>query len=477
MINFDDVKNAESVFRFFEEFSVIPHGSGNTAGTADYLVSFAKARGLEYYRDEANNVLIKKPATKGYENRPTVILQGHTDMVAVHIPELDIDMEKDSIEIYRDGDFLKARGTSLGGDDGVAVAYALAILDSSDIEHPTIEALFTSDEEIGLIGATAFDTTALNGKILMNLDSDAEGIFTVGCAGGVRTDCNLNIERKSFEAKKYALTVGGLLGGHSGVEIHTGRGNAIKLLGEILSELGDIRIADIFGGSADNAIPREAVAYIATNEDISSVIAEKAKELKTRYAGIDEGITVSAVAADFDATPLTKESTESVIALIRSIRTGVTAMSRDIEGLVESSENIGIIKISENTLKLTTSVRSSVDAEKAKLVSAIKASAEALGATFSTRGDYPGWHSKRTHIFAIPAARYTVTFTERMQRSLQYTQDLNAVYSQAKSMGSIAYHSDLTDMIYTPPKKDFQYPRPQEYSTSSRQCLQKYKRQ
>ena len=395
MINFDDVKNAESVFRFFEEFSVIPHGSTNTAGIADYLVSFAKARGLEYYRDEADNVLIKKGATKGYEDRPTVILQGHTDMVAVSVPELDIDMEKDSIEIYRDGDFLKARGTSLGGDDGVAVAYALAILDSSDIEHPAIEALFTSDEEIGLIGATAFDTSRLEGKTLLNLDSDEEGIFTVGCAGGVRTDCHLKIERESFEAKKYAVTVSGLLGGHSGVEIHTGRGNAIKLLGEILSKLGDIRIADIFGGSADNAIPREATAYILTNGDIASAVSEMADELKSRYAGIDDGITVSAVSAEFDTVALTKASTDAVISLIGAIKTGVMAMSEDIDGLVESSENIGIIKIDDGDLKLTTSVRSSVDAKKEKLVSAIKTSAEALGATFSTRGDYPGWAFKK----------------------------------------------------------------------------------
>lgn len=395
MINFDDVKNAESVFRFFEEFSVIPHGSTNTAGIADYLVNFAKARGLEYYRDEANNVLIKKGATKGYEDRPTVILQGHTDMVAVSLPELDIDMEKDGIEIYRDGDFLKARGTSLGGDDGVAVAYALAILDSSEIDHPAIEALFTSDEEIGLIGATAFDTAKLEGKTLINLDSDEEGIFTVGCAGGVRTDCHLKIEREGFEAKKYAVTVGGLLGGHSGVEIHTGRGNAIKLLGEVLSRLGDIRIADIFGGSADNAIPREATAYILTDGDISSAISEMADELKSRYAGIDDGITVSVASAEFDTEALTKPSTDAVISLIGAIKTGVMAMSKDIEGLVESSENIGIIKIADGSLKLTTSVRSSVDAEKEKLVSAIKESAEALGATFSTRGDYPGWAFKK----------------------------------------------------------------------------------
>ena len=395
MINFDDVKNAESVFRFFEEFSVIPHGSTNTRGIADYLVNFAKARGLEYYRDEADNVLIKKGATKGYENRPTVILQGHTDMVAVSLPELDIDMEKDSIEIYRDGDFLKARGTSLGGDDGVAVAYALAILDSSEIDHPAIEALFTSDEEIGLIGATAFDTAKLEGKTLINLDSDEEGIFTVGCAGGVRTDCHLKIEREGFEAKKYSVTVGGLLGGHSGVEIHTGRGNAIKLLGEVLSRLGDIRIADIFGGSADNAIPREATAYILTNGDIAPTISEMAGELKSRYAGIDDGITVSAVSAEFDTVALTKASTDAVISLIGAVKTGVMAMSEDIEGLVESSENIGIIKITDGDLKLTTSVRSSVDAEKEKLVSAIKASAEALGATFSTRGDYPGWAFKK----------------------------------------------------------------------------------
>ena len=395
MINFDDVKCAERVFRFFEEFSVIPHGSGNTDKIADYLVSFAKERGLYCYRDEANNVLIKKSATPGYENRPTVILQGHTDMVAVSVPELDIDMTKDSIEIYRDGDFLKAKGTSLGGDDGVAVAYALAILGANDIPHPAIEALFTSDEEIGLLGAAAFDAARLEGKTMINLDSDAEGIFTVGCAGGVRTDILLPVKREAYEGNKYMVTLSGLLGGHSGAEIHTGRGNAIKLLGEALSELDGLRLVDIYGGSADNAIPREATALVVTNADIKVSLAAKEIEIKERYKDIDPDLTITVRDADFDALPFCSESTVRALSLLTAIKTGVMTMSADIEGLVESSENIGIIKVNEEKLKITTSVRSSVDAEKNKLADIIKAIAEQHGAEFSKRGDYPGWAFKK----------------------------------------------------------------------------------
>ena len=192
MLDFSDLGPCEKVFRFFEEFSKIPHGSGNTAPIADYLVDFAKARGLWVYRDTSNNVVIKKSATKGYESRSTVILQGHTDMVLDKMQGCEKDMDTEGLDLYRDGDLLRAKGTTLGGDDGIAVAYCLAILDSDNIEHPAIEAVFTSDEEIGLLGAAALDCSVLDGRKMINIDSDSEGIFTVGCAGGMRIDENLD---------------------------------------------------------------------------------------------------------------------------------------------------------------------------------------------------------------------------------------------------------------------------------------------
>ena len=235
MIGLNEYPNAERVLFYFEEISKIPHGSFNTSPIADYLESFAKERSLEYVRDGADNVVIKKKASKGYEERPTVIIQGHTDMVAEKTADSDKNLDTDGLELYVDGDFLRARGTTLGGDDGVAVAYMLALLESSTIPHPALEMLFTSNEEVGLLGADALDTSGLNGKIMINVDSDDEGIFTVGCAGGGRVDFTLPINTCESEGKCYELTVSGLLGGHSGVEIDKCRANAIKLGAKILA--------------------------------------------------------------------------------------------------------------------------------------------------------------------------------------------------------------------------------------------------
>ena len=237
MLNFSDYPTSEKALRFFEEFSKIPRGSGNTKAIADYLVSFANARGLEVIRDTSDNVVIRKHATTGYEDRPGVILQGHTDIVALKNPDCTINMEKEGLDLYRDGDYLRARGTTLGADDGVAMAYAMAILDSDDLAHPELEAVFTSDEEVGLLGATALDASVLRGKLLINIDSDEEGIFTAGCAGGGRIDINLSIKAKTHIGQIYTLKISGFKGGHSGVEIHKNRANAIKIAAEILSKL------------------------------------------------------------------------------------------------------------------------------------------------------------------------------------------------------------------------------------------------
>ncbi len=226
MINFPELGSAKSVFDFFVDFSRVPRGSTHTAAIAEYLVNFAKERNLQHRRDEFDNVIIKKPATAGFENRPTVVLQGHTDMVLAENDECNIDLLTEGLELYVDGDFLRARGTTLGGDDGVAMAYALALLDSKDIPHPAIEAVFTSDEEIGLLGAVGLDTADLSGRVMLNIDSDAEGVFTVGCAGGMRVDIKIPLSGSLKTDKAYKLTVAGFKGGHSGVEIDKGRRNA-----------------------------------------------------------------------------------------------------------------------------------------------------------------------------------------------------------------------------------------------------------
>ena len=259
----------KSVFRFFEEMCAIPHGSRNTKAISDYCAAFARERGLEYHQDDSNNIIIVKAATPGYENAPTVILQGHLDMVCEKEPGCPKDMDREGLDLLVEGDFVTARGTTLGGDDGIAVAMALAILDANDIPHPRLEAVFTVDEEIGMLGAVAMDVSPLQGRQLINLDSEAEGVFTVSCAGGNVSTCRLPIARAPFQGQALTVTVSGLQGGHSGTEIHKGRANANMLLGRVLQAMAapcDLRIAAVDGGLKDNAIPIQSTARVLVSD-------------------------------------------------------------------------------------------------------------------------------------------------------------------------------------------------------------------
>ena len=395
MLNIDDHKNIEKVVRFFEEFSAIPHGSGNTSMIADYLVNFAKNRNLEYSRDSADNVVIRKPATKGFEDRPAVIFQGHLDMVAEKKPESDIDMEKDGLKLYRDGDFLRAENTTLGGDDGVALAYALAVLDSDDIAHPDFEAVFTSDEEIGLLGAVAINPDAIKGRLLINIDSDEEGVFTVGCAGGMRSDVTLPVRRTNSESNSYRVKVSGFKGGHSGVEIDKGRVNANKALVEIISKIGDISIKSIKGGNADNAIPRESECVFSAAYDHTALINKLGSELKAKYADIEPDISVIAEKVEDPTAGVCFEDSAKLISLLDKLPSGIIAMSSDIEGLVETSLNMGILKLTADKAEISFSVRSAKGEEKKKLGERLEEIAKEHGADYSTRGEYPAWEYKK----------------------------------------------------------------------------------
>lgn len=399
MLSIPEFKDAERVFYYFEEISKIPHGSSNCKKIADYLVEFAKAHGLPYYRDDAENVIIRKSATQGYEGRPTVIIQGHTDMVAEKLPELSKNMEDEGLEIYRDGDFLRAKGTTLGGDDGIAVAYALALLESDDIPHPAIEALFTSDEEIGLLGATALDASQISGKIMINVDSDDEGIFTVGCAGGVRIDMGFDVTEAQAIGKKYKLTVSGLLGGHSGVEIDKGRANAIKLGASVLSFINDVRIASIFGGNADNAIPRDFSAEFVADGDVFETVNRASASVFALYEDADPDIKITVEESEFDTPTLDAESSLRIINTLNKIPSGVISMSKEIEGLVESSMNLGIVRLEEGVARFTVSVRSAKGDKKESLKEFLMSIAKEAGATYSERGEYPAWEYKpHSHI-------------------------------------------------------------------------------
>ncbi len=393
----------ESVFRYFEELCSIPHGSENMGPIADYCVAFAKAHHLEYHRDSLSNVIIIKEASKGYENSPAIIIQGHLDMVCEKTAESSIDFLKDGLTLGIDGDALYAEGTTLGGDDGIAIAMALAILDSDSLEHPKIEAVFTVDEETGLYGAEAIDVSMLQGKKLINLDSEEEGIITVSCAGGVTAECILPVIREKVEGARVQIVLSGLSGGHSGTEIDKGRGNSNILMGRLLCNLKkelDLHIIDITGGQADNAIPRETVLNMIVSEsDVSKaegVVKECQKMLRNEYKTSDPAITVTMEnLGKASAEVLNKESVDKAVFMLLNLPNGVQAMSADIKGLVETSLNLGILKFFEDGIHLVLSVRSSIETARNAVCDKIVSILEFLGGKVEFAGAYPGWEFKK----------------------------------------------------------------------------------
>ncbi len=389
MLDFSKFQGDTRFFPFFEEISKIPRGSGNTEKIADYLEDFARARGLFCYRDGYNNIVIKKPHTAGYESAPTVILQGHTDMVIARDKDYGGNIEKDGVCLYIDGDFLRARDTTLGADDGIAVAYMLALLNSEDIPHPAIEAVFTSDEEIGLIGAAGLDASALSGKTMINLDSDEEGVLIAGCAGGLRLDISLDFKTEKRDGC-YLFKISGLIGGHSGVEINAGRLNAIKLLSEIIPE--GAMIGEISGGVADNAIPDYAECKLSADIDLCEATISKML-IKCREKEKNISVTCDKLNGEYEL--FSKEDSRKIFELIRREHYGPIKISEDIPTLPETSMNLGIIKTEGGRVSVAASIRSSKEQGKREaLLEAIRI-AEELGFETSAHGDYPGWDFKK----------------------------------------------------------------------------------
>ena len=389
----------EAVFQYFEEMCAIPHGSGNTKPISDYLVNFAKTHGLRYIQDEANNVIIFGDATPGYEDHAPVILQGHMDMVCEKDEDCPINMDTDGLDVTHDGKYVFARGTTLGGDNGIAVAYALAILADPTVPHPALEVIITVDEEIGMLGADVIDLSMLKGRVLLNLDSEEEGIFTVACAGGATATLTLPVARRPVYGPCIRLTVENLQGGHSGVEIHKNRANAIKVMGELLSRIQKempLCISSIQGGAKDNAIPRScqvtAVMLGMHPEKINEITAALQAEIRSTYdepEAVIDGENVEALGGN----ALSQELTGKVIELLCRVPTGVAKMSADIEGLVQTSQNVGILRL-EDGLKLTISVRSSVNDEKLQALQALRDIALEFDAQYEQMGDYPAWEYK-----------------------------------------------------------------------------------
>lgn len=390
----------KSVFSYFEKICSIPHGSGNTKAISDYLVSFAKEHGLKYIQDDINNVIIFGEGTCGYEDHTPVIIQGHMDMVCEKDADCPIDMTCEGLDVTHDGEYVFAKGTTLGGDDGIAVAYALALLADKSIPHPPLEVVITVDEETGMDGATGIDLSALKGRTLLNIDSEEEGIFTVSCAGGAKATISLPVQRRAVYGPCVRLTVEGLQGGHSGVEIHKNRANATKVMGEFLSrvqKLMPLCITGLAGGSKDNAIPRSCqVTLVALGmyiERINDVAAQLQAEIREQYDEPDVIIRGDDVDA-LGGNALTTECSSKVIALLNAAPNGVQTWSQDIPGLVQTSLNLGIAELKEE-LRLTFAVRSSVNQEKRDLLARLEELARFYDGTYSERGDYPAWEYKK----------------------------------------------------------------------------------
>lgn len=392
-----------SVFAYFEKICSIPHGSGNTKAISDYLVSFAREQGIRWVQDGLNNVLLFQEGTCGMEDHAPVILQGHMDMVCEKDPDSPIHMDTDGLDVTHDGTCVYARGTTLGGDDGIAVAYALALLADRRIPHPPLEVIITVDEETGMYGAADIDLSGLRGRTLINLDSEDEGIFTVSCAGGARAAITLPARRRAICGPCVRLTVDGLQGGHSGVEIHKNRANANKVMGELLGRIRQempLCIAALQGGAKDNAIPRSCTATIVVlgmhPERINGICETLQGEIARDYDEPEVKIFGDDVDA-MGANALSTEDSAAVIALLNAVPNGVQAWSEDIPGLVQTSLNLGVLKLEEE-MNLTFSVRSSVNREKRALLDKLAELAKFHGGSCSETGEYPAWEYKKDSV-------------------------------------------------------------------------------
>lgn len=389
----------ENVFYYFEEIANIPHGSRNTKQISDYLVNFAKERNLEHYQDELNNVVIIKEASEGYENAEPVIIQGHMDMVCEKENGSTIDFEKDGLELYVVDGFVKAKDTTLGGDDGIAVAYALALLDSKELKHPRLEVVITVDEEIGMLGAVDIDLSMLKGHIMLNIDSDVEGEFLTSCAGGMSINSSIPVTRTAQTGLETIITLTGLDGGHSGAEIHKEHGNANILMGRILENIFNelpFGILDFKGGLKDNAIPRESTVTLLipeeAREDVTRIVNATAKELAAELSVADPATRIDMTFGNVtEKNVLDYASVNKIILYLRTVPNGVINMSQVIPGLVETSLNLGVLELKDNELSTLTSIRSSVATRKEDLKRRVMNIIEMLGGECEAEGEYPAW--------------------------------------------------------------------------------------
>ncbi len=389
-------RHPTSFFRYFEEISAIPRGSYNESGIADYLVAFAKTRGLDCYRDNLNNVLIKKPATRGQEKRKTVLFQGHTDMVCEKNGDVEHDFLRDPLKLWVDGDLLRARGTSLGADNGVAVATMLALLDGEIGEHPALECLFTATEEPGLVGALGFDYSRVSARTLINLDAGNMNVALCCCMGGMCSDICLPFSTEPFAGEALRVRIDGLVGGHAGCDIHRGRANANKVMGRLLAALlheTDARVIALGGGSKEGAIARESemLLSVPNGQTAMRILSVCADEISRELVAEDRAFRVTVEPIGTDAEMMCREDTARVCAVLDCTANGVLAMNREMPYLVEYSRNLGVTLTEEHTVKFVFYTHALRESQLDATARELDVFAAAIGGRVKHYNRYPGW--------------------------------------------------------------------------------------
>ena len=405
------------VWNHFEDLNLVPRPSKKEERVIAFAKAFGENLNLETYVDPAGNVIIKKPASKGMENRKTVILQSHLDMVHQKNADTDFDFNTQGIQSYIDNDWVTAKGTTLGADNGMGVAAIMSLLSSDNIEHPAIEALFTIDEETGMTGAFELEKGILEGKVLLNLDTEDDDEFSIGCAGGIDTNSEYKYELANTSSQDHAfqISVKGLKGGHSGMDIHLERGNANKIMNRLLDDISDhnLRIAEIDGGSLRNAIPRESFATIVVDSDPTEKLNQTAKHIKEEFAIADPDLQITIGSAELPNTSMNSDDSMKVIQSIRAVQNGVYRMSMAIEGLVETSSSLARVIVKEGTFSTQSLQRSSVESSKMDIAHTIGASFSMIGAVVEHTGSYPGWApNPKSEILEIMVPLYKELYKE-----------------------------------------------------------------
>lgn len=463
------------VFEYFEAISNIPRGSGNEKAISDYMVKFAESLGLEVHQDEANNVYIKKAATPGYEHLPTVILQGHMDMVCEKNKDVDHDFEKDGLELIVEGDWIRANGTTLGGDDGIAIAIQMAILADDSIKHPALECFMTTDEERGMTGVSNMHPEYLQGKVLINIDNETEGEFIVSCAGGAKAYSTLNFTREAVKENSeiFKIKINGLKGGHSGAEIHHERANAHLLMGRMLHAIQaevDFQLVHIEGGTKDNVITRECEVWLAVDKDqkqsLEVIVSNMENVFKAEYEVQDPDIKVTLEKDTHEGEAMDAEACKKLISYLLIVPNGVMGFDHHMSGLVETSLNLGILQMEDDCIRLASAVRSSVATCKKEILEKLQTLAGVLGMTFEVKGDYPAWqYDSHSRIRDMAAELY-----EKMYHKKPVVTAIHA----GLECGFIAEKCPGVDMISMGPDLEFIHSPEERLSISSTARIYEY---